>query len=289
MKLKTEFSVEDIGKFGLYNCRNVKSISAKNIGICALAYGKKLEHVYGVDNLLDGALFSCEYLEELEFNTIDIIGRFALAKTGLKSIKFAGSYIGDFALYQLPKLSWVKIDYKTRVGKSVLLDSVSVRTMTISGEYKLTSYFGGKMPKVTKLYVHGNVSDDFCRNNPYLQELQILHAEKFGGWSFYNNSALKAVTFTDVKTIGCWAFAYCDCIETITLPKTVEFIGMNAFRYCHNLSQITINSSNCVLFGANAFYSTAEEKVFYVKKGLKKEYLKASIWTEYRDLINEMV
>lgn len=64
---------------------------------------------------------------------------------------------------------------------------------------------------------------------------------------------------------------------------------MNAFRYCHNLSQITINSSNCVLFGANAFYSTAEEKVFYVKKGLKKEYLKASIWTEYRDLINEMV
>lgn len=84
-------------------------------------------------------------------------------------------------------------------------------------------------------------------------------------------------------------FTYCDCIETITLPKTVEFIGMNAFRYCHNLSQITINSSNCVLFGANAFYSTAEEKVFYVKKGLKKEYLKASIWTEYRDLINEMV
>lgn len=289
VKLKTEFSVEDIGKLGLYNCRNVKSISAKNIGICALAYGKKLEHVYGVDNLLDGALFSCEYLEELEFNTIDIIGRFALAKTGLKSIKFAGSYIGDFALYQLPKLSWVKIDYKTRVGKSVLLDSVSVRTMTISGEYKLTSYFGGKMPKVTKLYVHGNVSDDFCRNNPYLQELQILHAEKFGGWSFYNNSALKAVTFTDVKTIGCWAFAYCDCIETITLPKTVEFIGMNAFRYCHNLSQITINSLNCVLFGANAFYSTAEHKIFYVKRGLKKEYFKAAIWTEYMDLIEESI
>ena len=170
-----------------------------------------------------------------------------------------------------------------------MLDSVSVRTMTISGEYKLTSYFGGKMPKVTKLYVHGNVSDDFCRNNPYLQELQILHAEKFGGWSFYNNSALKAVTFTDVKTIGCWAFAYCDCIENIILPKTVEFIGMNAFRYCHNLSQITINTLNCVLFGANAFYSTAEHKIFYVKRGLKKEYFKAAIWTEYMDLIEESI
>ena len=89
--------MEDIGKFGLYNCRNVKSISAKNIGICALAYGKKLEHVYGVDKLLDGALFSCENLEGLDFNTLDTIERFALAKTGLKSIKFAGSYIGDFA------------------------------------------------------------------------------------------------------------------------------------------------------------------------------------------------
>ena len=120
-----------------------------------------------------------------------------------------------------------------------------------------------------------------------IQELQILHAEKFGGWSFYNNSALKAVTFTDVKVIGCWAFAYCDGIEKITLPKTVEFIGMNAFRYCHNLPEIIINSSNCVLFGANAFYSTSEQKVFYVKKGLKREYLKASVWTEYYDMIKE--
>ena len=286
-KLKTEFSVEEVGKFGLYNCRSIIAISARSIGVCALAYASKLEHVYGANKLLDGALFSCEKLEELDFNTIDTIERFASARTGLTSVEFAGSHIGDFALYHVLKLSRVKIHYKTQVGKSVLLDCESVNTMTISGEYKLTSYFGGKMPKVTKLYVHGSVSDDFCRDNPYLQELQILHAEKFGGWSFYNNSALKAVTFTDVKVIGCWAFAYCDGIEKITLPKMVEFIGMNAFRYCHNLSEIIINSSNCVLFGANAFYSTSEQKVFYVKKGLKREYLKASVWTEYYDMIKE--
>ena len=97
MKLKTGFSVEDIGKFGLYNCRNVKSISAKNIGVCALAYARKLEDVYGVDKLFDGALFSCENLEGLDFNTIDSIGRkersYILWQNRMYKFSFSGKKI----------------------------------------------------------------------------------------------------------------------------------------------------------------------------------------------------
>ncbi len=287
VKLKAIFTVENIGKFALYNCRSLKTINAKKIGVCALAYARKLEELSGINELCDGALYSCNSLEELDAKTIEKIGRFALARTGLVGIKFAGNCIGDFAFYQASKMNRVNIRHEASIGKSILFGCDSVSTMTISGRYKLSSYFGGKMPKVTKLYVHGSVADDFCRNNPYLQELQVLHAEQFGGWSFYNNSALKTVTFTEVKTIGCWAFAYCDSIKSVTLPKTVDFIGMNAFRYCHNLSEIIIHSPMCVLFGANAFYSTAENKTFKVKKGLKSQYESKSIWSEYLPLITE--
>ena len=286
-QLNTSFSVETVGKFGLYNCRSLEKIRAKRIGVCALTFSTKLKGVFGVEELRDGALFSCKNIEELAIKGVDTIGRFALARTGLKSVRFAGNFIDDFAFYQAYNLCNVNIYHSVQVGEAILLGCESVRTMTISGKYKLMSYFGGKMPKVTSLYVHGDVTDDFCRNNPYLQKLQILHAEKFGGWSFYNNSALTSVTLTDVNTIGCWAFAYCDYIKSITLPKTVVFIGMNAFRYCHNLNVIVLQSSKCVLFGTNAFYSTAENKSFRVKNGLKAKYHEEPIWREYDYLIEE--
>ena len=286
-QLSAVFDVETVGKFGLYACRSLGRISAKRIGVCALTFSTKLKGVFGVEELRDGALFSCKNIEELAIKGVDTIGRFALARTGLKSVRFAGNFIDDFAFYQAYNLCNVNIYHTVQVGEAILLGCESVRTMTISGKYKLMSYFGGKMSKVTSLYVHGDVTDDFCRNNPYLQKLQILHAETFGGWSFYNNSALSSVTLTDVKTIGCWAFAYCDYIKSITLPKTVVFIGMNAFRYCHNLNVIVLQSSKCVLFGANAFYSTAENKCFRIKSGLKAKYHEEPIWREYDYLIEE--
>lgn len=288
VKLETKFSVEEIGKFGLYNCHSLKEINVKTIGVCALAHAEGLKNISGVKELCDGALYSCRGLEKLEFKHIDKIGRFALAKTGLNNINFAGNCIGDFALWQALELTNVEIHHKAKVGKSVLLDCDNMDTMKVSGKYKLACYFGGRIPKVTRLYVHGDVVADFSRNNPYLLELHVQHAKKFGGWSFYNNSGLKSVTLTDVSVVGCWAFAYCDSIKSIILPKAIEFIGMNAFRYCHNLSQITINAHKCVLFGANAFYSTAEHKVFYVKKGLKNEYNKEPIWNEYYNSIKEI-
>ena len=88
-KLKAEFTVECIGKFGLYNCRSLKKVRANCLGVCALAYGKELKQVIGVQKLDDGALFSCNSLEELDLKNVDVIGKFALAKTGLECIKFA--------------------------------------------------------------------------------------------------------------------------------------------------------------------------------------------------------
>lgn len=288
VKLKAEFFVKKVGKFALYNCQSLKMINTSHLDACALAYAKKLEAIEDVCELDDGALFACSNIKELELKHVDRIGRFALAKTSIEKVKFAGSYIGDFAFCLIPKLCYAKIHHETNIGTAILFGCESVCAMHISGKYKLRYYFGGQMPKVTKLYVYGDIVDDFCRNNPYLQELQILHTKKFGGWSFYNNSALQTVILKNVAKIGDWAFAYCDGITQIELPKEVDYIGMNAFRYCHNLSEIRLLSKSVVNFGANAFYSTNGVKKFFVISNIKDKYKNIAIWNEYLDQMIEI-
>ena len=157
--------------------------------------------------------------------------------------------------------------------------------MTISGTYKLSSYFANIMPKIENLTIIDNIVDDFCRNNPYLKKLTLINVRHFGRWSFYNNSSLSKVIFENVELIGDWAFAHCDKITEVVLPDSVNFIGMNAFRYCHNLSSITIQARQLILFGTNAFYSTAENKQFYMRKSVIIQAKTAPIWREYSNMI----
>ena len=286
-KLKSKFVVHRVGKFALYKCSSIKKIFADSLGECALAFASSLKQVQGVGEFYDGALFKCCNVTEADLRKTYRIGRLALAETAIARIVCNESEIGDFAFYGSTKLDKVDIHRITKAGRAILFDCLSVRKMSVSGSYKLTSYFGGVVPKVEKLLVYGNVVDDFSRNNPYLKELQVIRADTFGGWSFYNNSALTSVTLLSVNTVGNWAFAYCDGIKSIALPKTAREIGMNAFRYCHNLKEIIIGCNGCLDFGANAFYSTSEQKVFYVKKGNKEKYIKKPIWHEYLDAIAE--
>ncbi|KQM09840.1 hypothetical protein AOA81_06250 [Methanomassiliicoccales archaeon RumEn M2] len=112
--------------------------------------------------------------------------------------------------------------------------------------------------------------------------------DRFGRWCFYNNGSLSDVHLNKVKTIGDWAFAYCDCITTITLPDTVSYIGMNAFRYCNELKSIIIESDNPIEFGANAFYSTHPSKSFYVPENLLDRYYKMKIWRDFASALKTM-
>lgn len=125
---------------------------------------------------------------------------------------------------------------------------------------------------------------------------------RYVGWIVSKNrltffSKILQCSFREVTTVAdlSWTKKYKRRVLTeqllelflLALPKTVEFIGMNAFRYCHNLSEIIIHSQKCVLFGANAFYSTSENKIFKVGKGLKRQYQEVRIWHEYLSSIIE--
>lgn len=285
-ELKQEFTVSSVGKFGLYGCTSIERIASEKLNNCALAFCVELKEIHSLSIVEDGALFNCKGLTQLNRDVVlEKIGRFAFSGTGLVSLSFQGNSIGDYAFYNVTALTYAKIIHTAAVGKAIFYKCRHLRTLTIGGNKKLTYHFGGEMPHITKLYVHGDIVDDFCRGNQYLENLQIMHADHFGRWSFYGNSALREISFTQIKAVGDWAFAYCDGIEKIELPKTVEHIGMNAFRYCHNLSEIKILAEKCVSFGANAFYSTSEHKTFFVKSSVRSEYENVPIWHEYLDSI----
>ena len=279
--LTTEFAVEEVGKFGLHGCSSLTSLAAKRVRGCALAQCRSLKNVIGVVDIEQGALWSCHNLSYLDGSSVQRIGAFALGNTALRSFDFAGSVVGDFALYHSQGLSSVRLMPHVAVGRGAFYKCDQLRVMDIAGHTKLAYYFAGEQPKVEELIVRGNVTDDFSRNNPHLKTLTVVDAEKFGRWSFYNNLALNAVYLAGVKGIGDWAFAYCDGIAKIELPQETEYIGMNAFRYCHNLSEIKILSKTAVPFGANAFYSTVETKRFYVPSVAYDGYFQLPIWQEY--------
>ncbi len=73
-----------------------------------------------------------------------------------------------------------------------------------------------------------------------------------------------------VKTIGAYAFARCDNLESITIGGSVETIGESSFAYCENLESVTIGSSVKVI-GEKAFSNcySLESVIFEANSSLE--------------------
>ena len=79
--------------------------------------------------------------------------------------------------------------------------------------------------------------------------------------SFYNNTALSAVTFGEgIENIGVAAFGYCRKLNGIVLPDSLKIISKDAFGGCSALKDIALNKG---LSGIEerAFESNAIESI----------------------------
>ncbi|MGN1026777.1 MAG: leucine-rich repeat domain-containing protein [Faecousia sp.] len=68
---------------------------------------------------------------------------------------------------------------------------------------------------------------------------------------------IQSVVFSEkMDSIGSFAFADCEYLSEITIPKNISFIGKNAFRNCPNLKTITFGhtAEDSIGIAANAFY-----------------------------------
>ena len=110
-----------------------------------------------------------------------------------------------------------------------------------------------------------------------------------------------------VTSIGNSAFGDCSGLASITIPNGVTSIGHNAFRGCHNLTSVTIPNS-VISIGSFAFFecgnltSVSVEAVtplvitentftnitnatLYVPIGSKANYVAASVWKDFKNII----
>lgn len=276
------------GKFAFYSCTSLKKVKVNIADECSFTDCNNLKNVTVGDTASMGSFWNCHSLSQVDLNTTKHIGDCAFGRTDVDSIETGAESIGSYAFEGCCSLRKISLGKTPVIGKTILFGCESVSEMSVPGEYKIMWYFGKHPEKLTILQVDGNVCDDFCRNCQSLEHLILKNIQKFGRWSFYNDSSLSIIEIENVKTIGDWAFAYCNSIETVTLPESVEHIGMNTFRYCNNLKTIKLESEDVVIFGANAFYSTHPSKSFIVKDSLIKRYIETKIWAEYRDSFKPM-
>jgi len=299
----TNYNLETVSAFQFYNCTSLREFSfiVSNIGKFAFSGCIMLERIKTVVNQIadfafDGCVNLLDFSADVKLMTVGIcafhnvplasinlskvenVGRFAFYNSKLRNITLdTVTDISDYAFLNNRMLTEVSVNPSVKIGKLIFSNCTRIKTATLGGQYRLNTYFGGDSP-IRKLRVISDCTDNFCRGNKKLQEV-VIQSEVVGNWAFYACSSLKKIKLFSVKRLGAWCFAYCDGLSKISFPANCEYISMNAFRYCHSLADIRINTHKPLLFGANAFYSTAENKHFYVHD--KVAYFDIPIWKEY--------
>jgi hypothetical protein len=283
-----------IGAFAFYNCKSLTEIGFYEARIgnnafecCANLTNSTEKKIIdkGMAINIDSCAFWKTPLQNFIFRNTRNIGKFAFYNTYLKSFDLQQAIrIEDYAFSTMGILNQVQLNENTTLGKAIFINSNNIKKAHLSGKYSLNSYFNEES-KIEELHISGEECiDNFSRNNQYLKSL-VVRCNKVGNWAFYQNRNLSSVKLK-IEEFGAWSFAYCDALTEIEIPKEVKFVEMNCFRYCHNLIKIFLSSEKPILFGANAFYSTAVDKQFFVKN--LEEYRKLEIWQEYLSNIKKI-
>ena len=80
----------------------------------------------------------------------------------------------------------------------------------------------------------------------------------FSTWYFYN--ATKISFGENIQSISHSAFASSE-VQSIILPESLQQIGLDAFRWCYNLNDVTVLSKNIVLENSGMGYGDNDERL----------------------------
>ena len=114
----------------------------------------------------------------------------------------------------------------------------------------------GEILKITSLY------DNAYRHNYHSSEVvfddTVLNV---GAHNFYDNAQIISVDLNNVKTLGDYAFGYCDNVTSVDFGNQLETVGDYAFASCGNLRQELILPATMQSIGVRAFEKTMITKL----------------------------
>ena len=112
-------------------------------------------------------------------------------------------------------------------------------------------------------------------NKFYTVKNKCLYDKKGKTLLFVPRNATSVKFYSKAVTIESYAFAYCDKLKKVTVPKKMKTINTNAFYYCKKLKSVVIKGKNTKL-KANALYGNKVKRLKNLTSGKmpsKKGYL----------------
>lgn len=279
-------NISNVGAFAFYNCRSIEKVTLKDSIVLENGFENcgKLKCPIGSIKTVGLASFYNSGIVNIDLRETTYIDEFAFANSKLrKQYIDRVLQVNSYAFMNVDTLEEISFSKNAVLKKGVLLNSNNVKKASIGGQYPLRYYFLGES-NIEELFVSSSTCDNFARGNTMLKKIR-LYGENVGDWAFYNNASLEIVEIS-TNSLGNWSFARCLKLTSIEIPKQINYIDMNCFRYCENLNNIVLENPNLVLFGPNAFYSTGISKKIFVHN--KSQYLNNKLWNEYYNSIVEI-
>ena len=208
-------SVSSVGQSAFYGCKKMETLSLEN-----------------VSSIPDYAFYYCVALKSIDIPNAEDFGSFAFSHCELletincKPVKT----ISDYSFSNCYKLKFIDISQITKLPRYVFSDCTA---LDISITNKIT-YFG-----TYSLYKCTSIKSFDLSNTTYI------------GGSAFGFTNITSVNLSKVETLDSYAFYRCEKLEKVTLPSTIDEIGIYTFYKCISLT--TINLSNVKTIGSSAF------------------------------------
>ena len=110
--------------------------------------------------------------------------------------------------------------------------------------------------------------------------------ESYYPWNSYRGDIQYLSIESGVTSIGGHAFLYCVNLLEVTIPSTINDIGIYAFRSCTSLKTFTSNIKNpSVISDLNIFDFLPSTAKLIVPIGTKGKYKAADAWKEFKNIV----
>ena len=224
-----------------------EGLPVTSIGYMAFQFCTSLTSVTipaSVTSIGIGAFLYCTSLTSVTIpDSVKSIGDYAFAYcSSLTSVTIPDSVksIGDYAFSGCDSLTSITIpDSVTSIGELAFGYCPSLERLTVAPGNPVYRSAGNCIIETeTGTLIKG------CNNSVIPSDGSV---KSIGDYAFAYCDSLTSVTIPDsVKSIGDGAFLYCDSLTSITIPDSVASIGGGAFEGCTSLERLTVAPGNPV-------------------------------------------
>ena len=240
-------SVTSIGNYAFCNCSNLTSItlpdSVTSIGQDAFSCTKLTSITLpdSVTSISEGTFGGCTKLTSITIpDSVTSIGKEAFKMCyALTSITIPSSVtdIGDDAFEECTKLTSITIpDSVTSIGYGVFSKCSNLTSINVDNNNPIYDS-RNNCNAIIETKTNTLIAD--CKNTIIPDSVTSI-----GDYAF-QNSEITSITIPDsVERIGISAFYYCQNLTNITIPASVTSIGKGAFSNCSGVTSIGVDNNN---------------------------------------------